>query len=342
MLQMRKFAEGKEKQATVRIQWKSDDHGGKAYPEKPFSGADWNELTKAIADAQNFLIDATGKEVAEDQVIVTIERSDCEDLTLVDLPGMIRAVGDGEDASIIEKVKALIDSHLQNERCVVLAVHQAGDDFQNSGIFHDAKRVDPNMKRTIPVLTKPDLIDKGGEAGVVDLLLGKKVTVSTMGFHMVKGRGPAMVTDGVSLKDALAQEIHFFETTSPWNTLPNKNLFGTANLARKLGELELKRIEDSTPAILESIEGRLKAVEAEMIKMGTVFESIQEKRVYFSEKSNEFCRRIESALDGTESYKPDLCSTEMTAIAKFSKKAGDFKTELLRCKLAEISTETPP
>jgi hypothetical protein len=33
-----------------------------------------------------------------------------------------------------------------------------------------------------------------------------------------------MVTDGVSLKDALAQEIHFFETTSPWNTLPNKNL----------------------------------------------------------------------------------------------------------------------
>lgn len=38
-----------------------------------------------------------------------------------------------------------------------------------------------------PVLTKPDLIDKGGERAVKDLLLGSKTQSFDCGFHMVKG-----------------------------------------------------------------------------------------------------------------------------------------------------------
>jgi hypothetical protein len=52
----------------------------------------------------------------------------------------------------------------------------------------DAILVDPETKRTIPVITKPDLIDKGAESSVLDLLMGKKKSFS-MGFHMVKCRG---------------------------------------------------------------------------------------------------------------------------------------------------------
>jgi len=42
--------------------------------------------------------------------------------------------------------------------------------------------------RTIPVITKPDSIDKGAEKAVHDLLLGKKIHFE-LGFHMVKCRG---------------------------------------------------------------------------------------------------------------------------------------------------------
>jgi hypothetical protein len=48
--------------------------------------------------------------------------------------------------------------------------------------------VDPETKRTIPVITKPDLIDKGAESSVLDLLMGEKKSF-LMGFHMVKCRG---------------------------------------------------------------------------------------------------------------------------------------------------------
>ena len=73
-------------------------------------------------------------------------------------------------------------------RCVILAVHPCNVDFHNSQILAEAKKVDPQTKRTIPVLTKPDLIDDGAESNVKDLLLGKKTDKFELGFHMVKGR----------------------------------------------------------------------------------------------------------------------------------------------------------
>ena len=72
-------------------------------------------------------------------------------------------------------------------RCVILAVLPANVDFHNSQILAEAKKVDAETKRTIPVLTKPDLIDDGAEGNVKDLLLGNKTEEFEMGFHMVKG-----------------------------------------------------------------------------------------------------------------------------------------------------------
>ena len=39
----------------------------------------------------------------------------------------------------------------------------------------DSMVVDPDTKRTIPVITKPDLIDKGAEKAVLELLMGSKI-----------------------------------------------------------------------------------------------------------------------------------------------------------------------
>lgn len=72
-------------------------------------------------------------------------------------------------------------------RCVILAVHPSNVDFHNSQILNEAKEVDPKGSRTIPVLTKPDLIDEGAETSVKDLLLGDKTDKFEIGFHMVKG-----------------------------------------------------------------------------------------------------------------------------------------------------------
>ena len=71
---------------------------------------------------------------------------------------------------------------LKMHRCVILAVHPSNVDFHNSQILNEAKEVDPKGSRTIPVLTKPDLIDEGAETSVKDLLLGNKTDKFDMGF----------------------------------------------------------------------------------------------------------------------------------------------------------------
>lgn len=42
---------------------------------------------------------------------------------------------------------------------MILAIVPANVDFHNSQIMADALKVDPETQRTIPVITKPDLID---------------------------------------------------------------------------------------------------------------------------------------------------------------------------------------
>ena len=80
-----------------------------------------------------------------------------------------------------------MNDYLKNTRCVILAVLPCNVDFHNSQILAEARKVDPATKRTIPVLTKPDLIDDGGEMSVKELLLGMKTDSFSMGFHIVKG-----------------------------------------------------------------------------------------------------------------------------------------------------------
>ena len=147
-------------------------------------------------------------------------------MTLMDLPGIVRSVGTSESQSLVDDFPSLIKEFLENERCIILAVHPCNVDFHNSQIMADAKKVDPRTQRTIPVLTKPDIIDKGGEGGVLDLLTGKK-TKFERGFNMVLCRGQQALDDGVTVAEFLHKEQEFFRNHAPWkNTiLQTKNIF---------------------------------------------------------------------------------------------------------------------
>lgn len=185
-LQMRN---AKTRTASVKVVWKDKPFGvGVDFEEQTVGEENWNSITDIIAEAQAHIIEKSGKEVARDIVCVDMQGPHCENLTLIDLPGIVRSTGKGESSTLADDINALMHDYLDNERCVILAVHPANVDFHNSQILAEAKEVDPETKRTIPVLTKPDLIDDGAETSVVDLLKGKLTDKFEMGFHMIKGR----------------------------------------------------------------------------------------------------------------------------------------------------------
>ena len=184
---MLKMHYSEKKSASVKISWKDDPIGKEEFAERTIGEDNWASITNAIAAAQAHIIQVSGKDVARDIVSVDIRGPHCEDLTLIDLPGIVRTTGKNESANLAEDIQGLMNDYLKNPRCVILAVMPCNVDFHNSQIMADALKVDPSTERTIPVLTKPDLIDKGGERAVKELLLGSKTQSFDCGFHMVKG-----------------------------------------------------------------------------------------------------------------------------------------------------------
>ena len=47
---------------------------------------------------------------------------DIPDLTIIDLPGIVRTPVDGQDASVLQDVRSLLDRYMKKDRTVILAV----------------------------------------------------------------------------------------------------------------------------------------------------------------------------------------------------------------------------
>ncbi len=96
-------------------------------------------------------------------------------LTLVDLPGMVKVPSQGQPADIVKKIDDIILEYISNENCLILAVTPANIDLVTSDALVMARSRDPMGKRTIGVLTKLDMMGKGHNAR--EVLLNKVVVL---------------------------------------------------------------------------------------------------------------------------------------------------------------------
>jgi interferon-induced GTP-binding protein Mx1 len=127
------------------------------------------DITLAIERITRQLVDE-GQSISDDAIVINVKGPNLPNLTLTDLPGIVRSVKDGENPAMIGKVRALINRYMIQERTVILAVHPANVDIHNSEILNNASEADPDGSRTICVITKPDLVDTGSEQAIIDLL----------------------------------------------------------------------------------------------------------------------------------------------------------------------------
>ena len=113
-LQMRN---AKTRTACVKVVWKDKPEKGDAdFAERTVGEENWNDITDIIAEAQAHIIEKSGKDVARDIVCVDMKGPHCENLTLIDLPGIVRSTGKGESFTLAEDIQALMHDYLNNER----------------------------------------------------------------------------------------------------------------------------------------------------------------------------------------------------------------------------------
>ena len=258
----------------MNVEWKEvPTAAGASRAEFSKTCSSIDELKNLMVEAQELVKVSSATQISSNVVHVKICSPNVVDLTIVDLPGLVRTTGKDENPEIVHQIRKLIDSYLVNTRCVILAVHPANVDFHNSQVIADAQQHDKSTRRTFPVVTKADLVEPGNEKPVLDLLLQKKTERFELGFHLVKCRSPKELADGMTVAQSLETERHFF--AEKWLELADSDK-GVAQLQKKLGQKYFTMLAEFAPAIKQELASRL-AEYARQVKAAYVPRTMSER-----------------------------------------------------------------
>lgn len=111
---------------------------------------------------------------SEHSIVIELEAPNIPNLTVIDLPGIVRTRVEGQGENVMRDVDMLLDKYMQQERTIILAVIPSNVDIATVDILERASKADPEGVRTIGVLTKPDLIGAGNEDEVMQVLQGMR------------------------------------------------------------------------------------------------------------------------------------------------------------------------
>jgi GTPase SAR1 family protein len=216
-------------------------------------------------------------------------------LTVVDLPGLISVSENVEDMRTVE---CLVDGYLESSRTIILAVVPASNDIDTQGIIQRARRHDKDGIRTVGIITKPDLINKGTESRVASLAKNKDHVKLKLGFFLLKNPSPLEISKGRTWEERQRQETQFFNS-SPWK---EQNLdisrVGVENLRSFLQELLDNHIEHELPKVRKEVEVLLRTTERELAQIGPERSSIGQIRLFLTQISMEFFNLTKAAIDG--------------------------------------------
>lgn len=144
----------------------------------------------------------TSKNIVDKPIVLHVYSPTCPDMSLIDLPGITRIpLKDSDQPINIEEItKRMALKYVTDTRTIILCVIPSNIDLTTSEALQMARGADPKGLRTIGVLTKIDIMDKGTNAKKA--LLGQEVDLR-LGFVGVKLRSQQDIRDAKPVQAAL-------------------------------------------------------------------------------------------------------------------------------------------
>jgi len=218
------------------------------------------------------------KGIVDNPIILNVYSHSCPDLTLIDLPGITRIpLMNSDQKEDVEKItKGMAATYCRDPKTIILCVIPANQDMSTSDGLQMARELDPNGERTIGVITKIDIMDKGTNAKKP--LLGQEIPLK-MGFVGVKGRSQQDIQDKMKVKRALELEKQFFATHPVYSTMP-PGYCGTDHLTTKLTKVFFNHIKKSLPEVQKEISAKIKDCDDRLKILGTPLPSTQKEKLH--------------------------------------------------------------
>ncbi|KAK8159573.1 P-loop containing nucleoside triphosphate hydrolase protein [Phyllosticta citrichinensis] len=237
-----------------------------------------------------------GKKIFTDDVLsIHVVGPEEEHFSVIDVPGIFKNPQPPVTELDMKMVEQMVLGHMKNSRSVMLAVVPANVDIATQSILQSAKAVDPQGHRTLGVLTKPDLVDKGAESSVIDLVEGRKHKLS-LGWSILKNPGQAQSRDPSTDRKKLEEE--FFTSTAPWNKIP-KYKVGVDALRMRLQEILEAHIRREFPKVKLEFQKRHRDCKAKLDALGPRRTTAEEQRAFLIDMATKFQSVAQAAINAT-------------------------------------------
>uniref|UniRef100_A0A8C1JV67 Interferon-induced GTP-binding protein Mx3-like n=1 Tax=Cyprinus carpio TaxID=7962 RepID=A0A8C1JV67_CYPCA len=266
------------------------------------------QVESYVRRAQNMLA-GDGVGICEDLISLEIRSPDVCDLTLIDLPGITRVPVKGQPEDIGDQIRRLILKFVSKKETINLVVVPCNVDIATTEALRMAQGVDPDGLRTLAILTKPDLVDKGAEADILQVLQGKVVPLKK-GYTIVRCRGQSDINENVSLAEATRQEKEFFAKNTHFSHLLEEQRATIPCLSTRLTKELVEHIKSSLPSLRDQIHIHLSAARFELknyadgppLEPERMGPYLSKKILEFSDQISELCRTGESDDGNLYSY----------------------------------------
>ncbi|KAG6782894.1 hypothetical protein POTOM_012320 [Populus tomentosa] len=312
------------------------DEGSREYaeflhlPRKRFT--DFAAVRREIQDETDRETGRT-KQISSVPIHLSIYSPNVVNLTLIDLPGLTKvAVGElhlcfyswlpsylhafffftilqfmniqyvfsnaeGQPDSIVQDIENMVRSYIEKPNCIILAISPANQDLATSDAIKISREVDPTGERTLGVLTKIDLMDKGTDAA--DILEGKSYRLKFPWVGVVN-RSQADINKNVDMIAARHREREYFASTPEYKHLAHR--MGSEHLAKMLSKHLEVVIKSKIPGIQSLVNKTIAELESELSRLGKPIAADAGGKLY---SIMEICRLFDQIykehLDGVRS-----------------------------------------
>lgn len=256
------------------------------------------ELCQRIEELTQYLTGGTANSFSTDSIVIRLTSVDSPDLTIIDLPGIVRTATKGQDRGVVSQVNGLIEKYIAMPNTIILAVVPCNQDIATVDILERASTVDPLGLRTIAVLTKPDLVNPGAEEEIVEILQNKKKPLK-LGYIMVKNMSQKQLNDKCSVLEARTEEAKFFADHPVYAPLVGSGRLGIVNLTESLTKLLVWCIKQTLPTMMQDIKRlRLQAKSDELALGKDIPEDMTERQSLLAKKVTSYCQLLRHTTRG--------------------------------------------
>ncbi|XP_065107895.1 interferon-induced GTP-binding protein Mx-like [Paramisgurnus dabryanus] len=305
----------KLKKVRTNVTW----HGLLSYNDKKINLTNPAEIEKAVLDAQTALA-GEGEGISHEMITLEIKSSDVPDLTLIDLPGIARVATGNQPSDIGIQIKDLIEKYIKRQETISLVVIPANIDIETTEALQMAKNVDPDGNRTLGILTKPDLVDKGMEETIVKIVNNCVVKLKK-GYMIVKCRGQQDINENLTLVEALEKERQFFHKNAHFRPFLKEGKATVPFLAERLTNELVIHIINSLPQLEPQLKEICTKTTEELKGLGDEVPLDQDERhTLLIMKIRKFNDELEKAKGADE----DLKNSDIRVFSKIRTEFGEW------------------